>query len=425
MKRQAEREQRVPSEATPLLPGRQAARAGRQVQEHCSEGPRFCVYKPPRPLDDQGRPPPPQLLHYNVRHVSSALSLLTLRGTVFASWPIWLHGLGHAALAALVCGLVLLSCQRPELIDTERVGELVVYSSALVGFLLVLYISASVRRWWALRLEALGGLWAAVGDLSLLLSAHLPHGSAELKALVLRYGLASFELTFMQAQGTDGMLRGLVEERMLTEDEKRKLEELVSKPQAMWVWIAGIFRQLAERGKLSSRLLVTVYGICSRARASVGRGQGAFAYLDTQLPFSYVHLISVLVHLNNVAISVKSGVVAAVAIWNISRPEKSGHAVSDTENVYVLLMQVTFVVGITALYHAVLETSAALSDPLNDRFQDFPRRAYQSAMRSECEALHAAGENLPAEALQVTEDFEVQKGDFVQDRAALLYLAEP
>lgn len=423
MKRHAEREQRVPSEATPLLP--ESGRCSGRLQEHSSEGPRFCVYKPPRPLDDQGRPPPPQLLHYNARHVSSVLSLLTLRGTVFASWPIWLHGLGHAALAVLVCVFVLLSCRSPELIDTDRAAELIVYSSALVGFLLVLYISAAVRRWWALRLEALGGLWAAVGDLSLLLSAHLPHGSRELKALVLRYGLASFELTFMQAQGTDGMLRGLVEERMLTEDEKRKLEELVSKPQAMWVWIAGAFRQLAERGLFSSRLLVTVYGICSRARASVGRGQGAFTYLDTQLPFSYVHLVSVLVHLNNVAISVKSGVVAAVAIGNIRRPETRGHAVSDTENMYVLLLQVIFVIGVTALYHAVLETSAALSDPLNDRFQDFPRRAYHVLMKSECEALHEAGENLPVEACQVTEDFEVQEGDFVQDRVALLQLAEP
>merc|ERR1719272_895559 len=96
----------------------------------------------------------------------------------------------------------------------------------------------------------------------------------------------------------------------------------------MWVWIAGIFQQLAEGGKLSSRMLVAIYDICARARASVGRERGAFSYLDTQLPFAYVHFLSVFVHLNNIAIAVKCGILSAAAIWNLSRLE--GPETEDT-----------------------------------------------------------------------------------------------
>jgi len=389
------------------------------THEHIRDGRCLSVYAPPSPRDAQGRGPNPQLLRYDARYAASALSLLQLRGTAFASWSIWLHGFANVAVACATCALVFFGCRRPELIDTERVAEAVSYSSALLALLLTMYLSTAVRRWWAMRVDTLGGLSGAIGDLSLLLAAHLPHAdSGPLKALVRRYSLASLELTFMQAQGTDGVLGGLVHQRLLTGEEKRKLEELVSKPQAMWVWIAGIFQRLAERGKLSSRMLVLFYGICTRARGAVGRGRGAFTYLDSQIPYPYVHLLSVLVHLNNLAIAAKCGVFAAVALWNLQRPEAKGDPVSDAESFQVLVLQVLLVIFAPALYHAMLEEAARLSDPFADKFEDFPRRACHIWMRTECEALEDAGCDPPLEALEVTQLFEVQKGDVVQDRVA-------
>lgn len=404
------------SETTPLLPRR--GDSGALPPRDCGEGPLFFVHAPLAPLDDQGRPPAEQLIRYNIRTVSSVLSLLQFRGTAFASWGIWLHALAYAAVAASACALVFFGTRRPELINTERMSELVSYSSALVGLLLVLHLGMALRRWWSLRLGTLGALWGASCDLSMLLAAHLPQpGGAEAKALVVRYCLASLELAFMQAQGTDGVLGSLVRQQLLTDDEKRKLEDLVSKPQSMWVWIAGIFQRLAEQGKLSSRLLVSVYRVCAKARAAVGRGHGAFAYVDTQLPLPYVHLLAVLVHLNSLAIAVKGGVLSAVAIWNLQRPEDN-LAVSDAESIQVLVLQGVFVIWAPALYHAVLQEVARLGDPFRDRFHDFPRRAYQVWLRSECEALLAAGTQPPQEALQVTEEFEVREGDLPQDCVA-------
>jgi len=250
-------------------------------------------------------------------------------------------------------------------------------------------------------------------------SAHFPDASAtDLKALVKRYCLASLELTFLQAQGTDGVLRRLMEVKLLSDDERRKLEELVSKPQAMWVWLAGIFQRLTAQGKLSSRMCGVFYDICARGRATVGRGRGAFAYVDTQIPFAYVHFLAVLVHLNSLAIAGKCGVVAAVAIWNLRRSESAG-PVSDMENAQVLVIQVVMVLCLPTFYHAILEEVAQLSDPLKDGPKAFQRATCTDLLQRECEALQAAGERPPIEAFQVTEEFEIREGDIAHDFAVI------
>ena len=50
----------------------------------------------------------------------------------------------------------------------------------------------------------IGGLWGAVDDLCILTGTYFPGPEwRRMRSLVLRYGLLSFELTFMQNEGRD------------------------------------------------------------------------------------------------------------------------------------------------------------------------------------------------------------------------------
>lgn len=51
-----------------------------------------------------------------------------------------------------------------------------------------------------------------------------------------------------------------------------------------------------------------------------GRGEVAacWAYVETQLPFSYVHLLSILVHINNLFLSILTGVGAAACVSQLA-----------------------------------------------------------------------------------------------------------
>lgn len=355
-----------------------------------------------------------KLLKYDVGHVNSAASLFQFTGTVFSSCTLWLHALLYISIGAVSCTLVLFFCKSPELIKAHRISELVWYMSALVAFLLGFYLTASVSRWWSIRSAMLGGLWGAVNDLCYLLAVHFsqPENKA-LQALVLRYGLASFELTFMQGSGIDGDLLELVRKGLLKHDEAGKLQPLPSKAQVVWVWIAGIFQGLAQQGKISSRLLVQIYGICSSARMSIN---GVFTYVDTQLPYAYVHLLGVIVHLNNILVAAKCGIVSAIAINQLMRPEHET-PISDAENVQVLCLQILTLVAMPIVYHALLIEAASLSDPFGD--QGFPGTAYRCFMRAECKGFQQAGEDLPPELVSTTLLVECPEETFIHDVAVV------
>lgn len=290
-----------------------------------------------------------KILKYDPSHASSICAFFRLSGTAFASAKLWFHVFGFLMISIGVFLLVFFLCRRPELIDVNRVSSLVNYFSLFIAVMLAFYMAVVINRWWAMRSSTLGAFWGAVDDLALILGAHFPElDNRPLKTLVLRYCMLSYELIFMQAQGTDGDLSVLIERNLLKEEEGRRLQPLSSKAQVVWVWIASVFRLLSEQGKLSSRLLVRLYGICATGRGAIG---AIFAHIDTQLPYAYVHLLAVLVHLNSILIAFKAGAVAAVAVWNLVRSEKRG-PVSDAENVQVLLLQIFFVTTVPLFFHA-------------------------------------------------------------------------
>lgn len=336
-----------------------------------------------------------------------------VRGTVLGSWSLWLHLVFYVAVATAAGVAATCSAERLELVGPGRVSEAANYMSLLVAVALAFYVSACVERWWEVRNTMFGGLWTAVDDLNMILAAHFPRKEHKrFKDLILRYCLLSVELVFAQARGDHfEELADLRQRQLLTDDEKDRLEGVAAKPQVVWVWIAAVFQRLAASEKLSSRLLVTLYGICTKARGSVG---GLTAYNNTQLPFAYVHLTSVIVHASNLMVAVKCGVLAAVALHNLRRPEVEGEPVSFHENLHVLLLQVLSAVLLPLFTLGLLEVGVLVSDPLGPSSPD-PRAAYHAWLRDECEAFRATAEKAPSEIARVAESVEVQDVATVHD----------
>lgn len=354
-----------------------------------------------------------ELVKYDAKDVSSAASLWRLRGTVLASKSLWLHVFLYFLTAAAVCGAVSFLSEKPELIRAAKVREVVDYFSLFVAVALAYHISLAVDRWWEMRTTMLGGLWCAVDDLTMILAAHFPSREhRRLKTLVLRYCLLSVELLFMQARGGEEGLNELVQRHLLREDEREKLEHLPNRPQVVWVWIAGIFQRLAEGGKLPSRLLSEFYGICTRGRSAIG---GVCVHLDTQLPFSYVHLISAVVHANNFMVAAKCGTVAAVALRRLRMPETEKAPISDAENFQVLLLQLFALIAIPVVTLGLLEVGVLISDPLGSALAEFPRSALHVWMRDECEAFQTTAEEAPGEIAIVADGVEIKDACMVHD----------
>lgn len=361
-----------------------------------------------------------QLLKYDEWRVSSCASFLRVGGTVFFDRDLWLHVIAYLLLAGGTCVVLRLSFHRLELVDVDKISEVVNGTAVLVGLLLALNLVVSVLRWFAVRREVLGDLWSAVSDLGLLFGAHLPEKeNRPLKTLVLRYGLVSMELLFVTLSEDFESLQacGLLspQECALLEPSLRGPFSGRGLPSQPWVWIAKLCRELAGAEKISSRLLQQLYGICARGRGACSM---AAALQYSQPPFVYVHLLSVLVHVSCALMALKCGATGALGLRAASQSAKDLNApISHTQTLWLLTSQGLLAIAAPLFYGALLNHAVALTNPFTaGSLGEFPRSAYRAFMRDECEAFHTAGENQPKAIEKIVAQFKEADPLLVHDK---------
>eukprot|EP00928_Gymnodinium_smaydae_P015792 TRINITY_DN15864_c0_g2_i1.p1 TRINITY_DN15864_c0_g2~~TRINITY_DN15864_c0_g2_i1.p1 ORF type:complete len:395 (-),score=27.01 TRINITY_DN15864_c0_g2_i1:66-1250(-) len=260
----------------------------------------------------------------------------------------------------------------------------------VVTFLLGLYASTSVSRWWALRNDCIGGLWGAVSDLSLLMAAYFPSSSSadkDVRWRVLRWGVLSHELVYKQARG-DMDLKDLIESGLITVGEMHMLIHEPSKAQVIWSWMSSYFAHLAygptedggSRLPYPATILPQLQEIARKARGCI---QQAFAYTDTQVPFTYAHFLGLVVWVHNfVQVLNSSNVIASYGYEHVKKT-------TIAAEIFFLWFYPTF-------FLAMLHICQGLMNPLRASAEvDFPRRAFSQYMIRENFAFHRGGSNPP------------------------------
>jgi len=105
-------------------------------------------------------------------------------------------------------------------------------------------------------------------------------------------------------------------------------------------------------------------------------------FLDTQLPFAYIHFIVFLVNVQNVLMAVKAGLVCALAVAQ--------------GKLFEIVQQVFSTAVVVFLYQAILSLACIIMDPFGDDVLDFPIRAYKAYVASMVDAMMGAGRGCPA-----------------------------
>merc|ERR1719352_1272967 len=108
----------------------------------------------------------------------------------------------------------------------------------------------------------------------------------------------------------------LVEKGLMSKKEVDKLKGISPDGRAMvmWAWIMRISQETFESAagpRPHAPKLMMVFNQCIGARNGI---QTIHTYLKTQLPFAYVHLLTLLVNVNNLVVSVKCRAVFIVAL---------------------------------------------------------------------------------------------------------------
>jgi len=271
--------------------------------------------------------------------------------------------------------------------DLEALADLTKYTSTVVAFMTGLFVSSMVSRWWEMR-KLVGKLLCASHDLVSRISSRLadPISGRKYVDRVIRLSCLSHRLIYNQAQKLESEedLQLHVDSGLMTHEELQALIDAPCKPQIVWTWISRLFFTLYSTKKLDdipAPVLARFDGIFSDASNAI---HDIFMYIETQVPFPYVHLLYTMVVLNNLLIAVKCSCIIGCA-----KDFDSG----------VLAIEVLHVFLVPFAYHSFLAMGFELSNPFGSDPIDMPGYTIGVLARDEILACVEAGFSPPSTIL--------------------------
>jgi len=300
--------------------------------------------------------------------------------TIFSSKFLWIQCASVLAIAACTCHVTLSnqSAGQSKLVGLSEGLEDALH--ALIIFLLGLFLSEVIARWWALVFDCLGGLTDACHGTVVLSMALLPRDAQAHRRLA-RWGTLSVALLFEQARkvcASESVPR-LLARGLLTPEEAELLvtAELANRPldpRIPWVWISQFWADpstvRALEGKSTSLPLLMEQSL--KGVSKIGDASG---YLGMSLPLPYVHLLTIMAKFQMVFMAMTRG--AAIAM-NIHDTE-SGRANQMIE----VALDVIRLVVIPILYQGCFDMHAILDNPFGNDLVDLSLRETEDALKSE------------------------------------------
>eukprot|EP00039_Didymoeca_costata_P029661 m.25755 g.25755 ORF g.25755 m.25755 type:complete len:424 (-) comp7736_c0_seq1:21-1292(-) len=314
--------------------------------------------------------------------------VFTFGGSVFdikQQRATWIQGFVLLLIAAIVAVATVYETNVPEQHNTTEsstasndawayLQQTSVTINALVVFLLGFHTADVKTRWWALRI-ALERIQGHVTAIALLCSTFLPH-KERITETIIRYGMTCHDLMWVDnAPSGGGDLSGLISRGALTEAEAAELRNNTNRVTILLEWIMMLLHKEysdPEQTELSDLFMDKFFDVAEEIRQGC---QTISTHLRTQMPFPYVHLLSVMVKLALLTMAIESGPDAA-------------YAYIQGRYSWVLISALKLLI-MNFFYQGLLELQVILSNPFGDHPAHFPHFTFQKALESNCRSVIA------------------------------------
>eukprot|EP00746_Dinoflagellata_sp_MGD_P137150 gnl/MRDRNA2_/MRDRNA2_70974_c0_seq1.p1 gnl/MRDRNA2_/MRDRNA2_70974_c0~~gnl/MRDRNA2_/MRDRNA2_70974_c0_seq1.p1 ORF type:complete len:650 (+),score=98.68 gnl/MRDRNA2_/MRDRNA2_70974_c0_seq1:99-2048(+) len=335
-----------------------------------------------------------QIGRYNASKLTHCGTLLRLfaRGSLFVSTRVWSQVAGYVFVWLLLTLFFCWIMKDASKLDDSALSSLSSYLNAFMPFFFAMYLSAVFDRWWGIRTEGIGRMWNVVDDLGMIMTTSLIGDKEQFsmhRKAQLRYGMLSQTLIFQQArQQVD--LMSLKQAGLLTETEQETLDSSPGdKSQSCWVWILDLWTDILKQKAVSDTVHQSVLEYCVEGRRAA---QTAMTYITCQVPYGWVHLITVMVNVTVIILVMKCSIVCTK---NFSKRAHSRQPCTVTENgmqcsasftpEIELFCQIIELILIPLIFIGFLEFTNEMGNPFGVEPSDFPRLQYLTGMRNENE----------------------------------------
>lgn len=299
------------------------------------------------------------------------LSILRLTG----QFEVMVEGQGFETCSEIRAALNNSDFNCPENKFVAGFDTLSSHMQPLTMFIFGLFTSLSIGRWWSLRIDSLGFVMDAIVYITGFLSGNLVRTShlspEEVKHMeqdiikCMKLSIASLAALTQKSRGESNMSK-LVKVDLITEQEAELLDLCPSAGFVLWSWIGSLGDQILTTLKVPPPNRNPFWAEVQGASNSITRLE---ANHDSQLPFPYVHVIVMLVNINNISIAFRDGLHISQAYL--------------AEAWMKLALLAVHLLLVPTMYQALLMICFMIEDPLGDDITDFPIVAFQSRIYSE------------------------------------------
>lgn len=289
-----------------------------------------------------------------------------------------------AACFAMVFSLVHGMVDEGKEVETFVLEKITTNMNQVVPFVLGLYVTLALHRWWTIRTDGLACIFSAIVDLQMVVACVMrSERHRAVRTLIMKWSFASIFLLLKAVRGQSSM-KDMLFKGLLTQAEidiLNEVKELHGRPHVLWGWVMRLVHE-----SFSEAVGPMPYSIhTAKAAEIIMNASSGLSIIDihlrTALPFVYVHIITLMVDVNNFFFITKTATVAAVAY--------------SEEEWMRLGSELLVCLLVPTLYRGLLSITYAIFDPFGEDLLDFPVAAIMDWNASCCFAVFQAQEMFP------------------------------
>lgn len=244
--------------------------------------------------------------------------------------------------------------------------------ASLVSFLLGLFISTTFSRWWAIR-EKLGVIMNNTAYETMLLTNFVVNEESSQNSVrtIIRWLNLAHSLVYKHANRDSDFSR-LAKEKLVTPEEIEKLQSYGVPPAMVYGWCMKAVKDLINQNKINSAVVGSAINCIG---ASFMATQELLAFINTQMPYAYLHLLAITTKIHLAFIIFYGGGIIS-----------SGIQGDDWTRI---ALGYTIIITNNFIYEGLLHIHSALENPLGDDVGDFPKHNFASNTRALCHSLES------------------------------------
>jgi len=346
-----------------------------------------------------------KLLCYDHDSLLTSRALLNVGCSVFCQKPV-LYTLAYCSFIAACAALGVFLIPMASKMDTKKFDDFGTFLKFFIVFMLGIYVQQAFKRWWVTvtTFEKI-----LIGVRQLVFMLHTIRSTPQSRKKVECYCIASGYILNVEVRNTQmvdkkrhvdvqNVCTWLVAQGMLSEEDVVQLGKntvgSLSRTRAIWSWIGELacHPEVQEGVNVSPPLLVRTIMMCQTCISEI---ESLKMNITMQTPFMYAQLLAILVHVNNIILSVSCGMALGSSMSEIRRRKEQLAAESLShhrdmtlmgqfyEAIQTLGVQLVIVLLAPMLYIAFLHIAHILCYPFGDESHHLPTETLIERLHSE------------------------------------------